>query len=245
MEGKIVLDLGCGIGGHTISMGEIWEVNEFYGIDVNQENILIANQFISNISSNTNYHFRQGYAEKMPFENDFFDAIVTHDVIEHVRSVKETLSECKRILKKDGVAFLVFPSIKLPFGGAHIDSVTKTPFLEWFFSPNTINEAYKEIVGEWGEDLNWYKPTEETKGDWAVVKGGIGVNGTRYNDFINIAKEIGFSDIFYVKIPLLYVSNTAVRYPIVKYFSLLLKPLLYVDKFKDYFSQRLVFVIKK
>src|SRR5688572_10486444 len=37
LKGKRVLDLGCGIGGTTIAMGEKWEVSEFYGIDVNAE----------------------------------------------------------------------------------------------------------------------------------------------------------------------------------------------------------------
>lgn len=245
LEGKRVLDLGCSIGGDTISMGENWNVKEFIGIDVSQDSILVANHFISKYLTNVKFQFIHCYAEKMPFENDFFDSIVSHDTVEHVRSVKETLSECKRILKKDGIAFLVFPSFKLPFGGAHIGSVTRMPFLEWFFSPNTINKAYQEIVSEWGEDLNWYKPTDETKGDWAVVKGGIGVNGTKYKDFISIAKEIGFSDISFVKIPLLSVSNSAIKYPIIKFFSSFLQPLLYINNFKDYLTQRFVFVLKK
>ncbi|MEE9379544.1 MAG: class I SAM-dependent methyltransferase [Candidatus Lokiarchaeia archaeon] len=245
MEGKRVLDLGCSIGGDTISMGENWNVKEFYGIDANQESILVANHFISKHLTNVKFQFIHCYAEKIPFENDFFDAIVSKNTIEHVRSVKKTLSECKRILKKDGNAFLVFPSFKFPFGGAHINSVTRMPFLEWFFSPNTVNEAYQEIVSEWGEDLNWYNPTEETKGDWAVVKCGIGVNGTNYKDFITIAEEIGFSNISFVKIPLLYVSNTAIKYPIVKFFASFLKPLLSIDYFKDYLTHRFVFVLKK
>lgn len=245
LEGKRVLDLGCSIGGHTISMGENWNVKEFIGIDASQESIMVANHYISKHLTNVKFQFKHCYAEKMPFENDSFDAIVSHDAIEHVRSVKETLSECKRILKKDGIAFLVFPSFKLPFGGAHIDSVTRMPFLEWFFSPNTINKAYQEIVSEWEEDLNWYKPAEETKGGWAVVKGGIGVNGTKYKDFLSIAREIGFSDISFVKIPLLAVSNTAIKYPFIKFFSSFLKPLLTIDYFKDYLTQRFVFILKK
>ena len=244
-KGKKVLDLGCGIGGTTIAMGEKWAVSEFFGIDVNQESINTANYFLPKYETDVQYKFIQGYAEKMPFENDFFDAIVSQDTIEHVRSVKETLLECKRVLRKGGVAFLVFPSIKLPFGGAHVSSATRTPFLEWFFSPHTINEAYQEIVKGWDDDLNWFKPTEETKGNWAVVKGGIGVNGTKYKDFISIVEEIGFNNISFVKIPLLYVSSTGIKYPIIKFLFSILKPLLFIDYLKDYLSHRLVFILKK
>lgn len=245
MEGKIVLDLGCSIGGDTIALGENWNVKGFYGIDVSDDSIKVANYYREKHLPGTKYNFNQSYGEKLPFENDFFDAIVSHDTIEHVRSVKEVVAECKRVLKKGGAAYLVFPSIKLPFGGAHISSVTRTPFLEWFFSPQTINKAYHEIVSEWGDDLNWYKPTEETKGDWAVVKGGIGVNGTTYKEFMKIAKEEEFSDIKFVKIPLLYVGNTALKYPFIKFLSSCLKPLMSIDYFKDYLSQRFVFILTK
>jgi len=244
LGGKKVLDLGCGIGGKTICMGEKWEVSEFYGIDVSQETINAVNHFLLNYKTNIQYKFMQGYAEKMPFESDSFDAIVSYDTIEHVRSVKKTLLECERVLKKGGVAFFVFPSIKCPFGGAHINSVTRTPFIEWFFSPHTINEAYQEIIQEWGDDLNWFKPTEETQEDWSVVEGGIGVNGTRYKDFMQVVKEIRFSNISFEKIPVLYVSDTAIKYPIIKFFSSFVKPLLYIDIFKDYLTQRLVFILK-
>ena len=245
LEGKKVLDLGCGIGGDAIVLGEKWNVSEFYGIDVNQQSIDTIIHFISKYKTNIQYKFIESYAEKMPFENDFFDAIISIDTFEHVRSVKETLLECNRILKKGGVEYIVFPSFNLPFGGAHIGSVTRMPFLEWFFSPKTINDAYQEIVSEWGEDKNWFKPTNETEENWAVVKGGIGVNGTKYKDFVSIAEKIGFSKITFVKIPLLYVSNIAIKYPIVKLFSLFLKPLLFIDYFKDYLTQRLVFILEK
>ena len=181
----------------------------------------------------------------MPFENDSFDAIVSHDTLVHVRSVRDTISECKWILKKGGAAYIVLPSFKLPFGGAHVDSVTRTPFLEWFFSPKTVNEAYQDIISKWGPEHDWFKPAAETEGDWAVVKGGIGVNGTTYAEFNNIAKEVGFKEIAFIKIPLLYVSNTSNKYPIVKLFSSLLKPLMFTNDSKDYLTQRFAFILRK
>jgi len=246
LEGKNVLDLGCSIGGKTIYLGEEYNVNKFYGIDVSKQSIDTANLYISKQKTKAQYKFIHAYAESLPFENDYFDAIISLDTLEHVRSVIETLSECQRTLKKDGLAFIVFPSFKFPFGGAHVTSVTKTPFLEWFFSPVTINSAYQEIVSKWEADLDWFKPTEETtKGGWAAVEGGIGVNGTMYKNFLSAANKVGFNDVSFVKIPLLYVSNTAVKYPFVKFLSSFLKPLLNINFFRDYLTQRLVFVLKK
>ncbi len=245
LSGKRVLDLGCSIGGLAFSMGERWKVREFSGIDVNENSIDTANRYAQKHKTDTTYRFVQGYAEQMPFDSGYFDAIVSHDTLEHVRSVRETLLECKRVLNGNGIAFVVFPSLKFPFGGAHVGAVTRTPFLEWLFSPSTINAAYQEIVGEWGHDLDWFRPAEETSGTWAVVKGGIGVNGTTYAKFVSVAEEAGFGKVDFVKIPLLQVSETAIKYPPIKFVSGLLNPLLASDKLKDYLTHRLVFVLQE
>ena len=240
---KRVLDLGCGIGGLIFALGDRWKVREFYGLDVNKDSIATANLYAEKHRACSRYTFVQGYAEKMPFEDDYFDAIVSHDTLEHVRSLKDTLHECRRVLRAGGSAYLVFPSFNFPFGGAHIDHVTGTPFLEWFFSPDTLNRAYQEIADEWGEDLDWYRSAEDTEGNWAIVKGGIGVNGTGYADFVDAVLEAGFKDLEFIKIPLLKVSETAIRHPAVKGISALVSPLLSSDRLKDYLTHRLVFVL--
>lgn len=243
LAGKRVLDLGCGIGGLIFTLGERWKVREFYGLDVNQDSIDTANLYVQRHKAYANCSFVQGYAEKMPFEDGFFDAVVSHDTLEHVRSLKDTLRECRRVLRDGGIAFLVFPSFNFPFGGAHIDHVTGTPFLEWFFSPDTLNQAYQEIADGWGEQLDWYRSAEDTEGNWAIVKGGIGVNGAGYEEFVSEAADAGFARLEFVKIPLLKVSETAIRHPAVKGFSTLIKPLLASDRLKDYLTHRLVFVL--
>lgn len=243
LAGKRVLDLGCGIGGLIFALGDKWKVREFFGLDVNQDSIDAANLYAGRHSAHADCSFIQGYAEKMPFEDGFFDAIVSHDTLEHVRSLRDALGECRRVLKEGGLAFLVFPSFNFPFGGAHIDHVTGTPFLEWFFSADTLNQAYQEVAEGWGEDLDWYRSADDTEGNWAIVKGGIGVNGTGYAEFVKNACDAGFDNFEFVKIPLLKVSETAIRHPAVKAISTLVGPLLANDMLKDYLSHRLVFVL--
>lgn len=243
LAGKRVLDLGCGIGGLIFALGDRWKVREFYGLDVNKDSIATANVYAQRHTAYSGCRFVQGYAEKMPFEDDYFDAIISHDTLEHVRSLTDTLHECRRVLKDGGSAHLVFPSFNFPFGGAHIDHVTGTPFLEWFFSPDTLTRAYQEIADGWGKELDWYRSAEDTEGNWAIVKGGIGVNGTGYADFVAAVEEAGFKGLEFVKIPLLKVSETAIRHPAVKGISALVNPLLASDKLKDYLTHRLVFVL--
>ena len=243
---KTVLDLGCSIGGQTIYFAEKYYVKNMYGIDVNKESVIGANMFVrGNKKLNASYKFLCGYAEELPFDDNTFDAIISHDTIEHVRSVKQTLEQCKRITKHGGHIFLVFPSYYCPFGGAHINSVTNTPFLEWFFSAYTLNKACQEIQSDWGNDYSWYRHKDDIKyPDWATVKGGIGVNGITYKEFDSIINEIGFSETKLIRTPLLSVGFMANRYPIIKYVSNSFKPLLKIRSLIDYLSHRIVYHLR-
>lgn len=59
------------------------------------------------------YHFQLVHGTKIPFDDETFDVIITNHVIEHVgkhESQLEHLSEIKRLLKKDGIAYLAVPN---------------------------------------------------------------------------------------------------------------------------------------
>lgn len=59
------------------------------------------------------YQFQIVDGTKIPFNNATFDVIITNHVIEHVgghESQLEHLNEIKRLLKKDGIAYLAVPN---------------------------------------------------------------------------------------------------------------------------------------
>ena len=49
-------------------------------------------------------------AEKLPFENDFFDAIFMYGTFHHVKNPKIALMECLRSIKKNGVICIIEPN---------------------------------------------------------------------------------------------------------------------------------------
>jgi len=100
-RGKI-LDLGCGTGYGTKILYD--KKNTVYGIDVSQKAINYAKK---------NYpgpKYVCGSAEKLPFQNDFFDAITALEIIEHVQDTEKALSEMHRVLKKEGDIFISTPN---------------------------------------------------------------------------------------------------------------------------------------
>ena len=49
--------------------------------------------------------FVKGMAEELPYPDNFFDIIIYDNVLDHVYQPEKTMSEIKRVLKKDGVVF--------------------------------------------------------------------------------------------------------------------------------------------
>lgn len=244
---KSVLDLGCGIGGYTINFAERHRVKLMAGIDVNEELINAIKIFVQNRNnSNVNYDFKAAYAEELPYPDNTFDAIISLGVLQHVRDIKKTLQECKRVVKKCGAILLVFIPYHFPLGGAHISSVTRTPFLEWFFSPETLNEAYNNIVVNWNDRYDWYKHRCDNKyGDWEKIRSGIGINGINYKKFNSALKEVGFANIKFIKTPLLKNSSVSKEHTVIRYITNIIGIFLIRPFIIERLSQRLVYILAK
>ena len=121
LKGRTVLELGCGAGGHAISCAERWQVKKMYGLDINEDLIKGVKLFVAKrLNGGIEYDFQVGYGEALPYESATFDAVITGDTLEHVRSVEKVLLECKRTLKPGGKLYCVFPSFYTPVGGAHL-----------------------------------------------------------------------------------------------------------------------------
>ena len=103
-KGKI-LDLGFGYGYFEQKIKEKKSNFELYGIDISSYAVEQArkqygqNFFIGPISN------------KLPFNNNFFDYVVSLECLEHIESNKiiKTLSEVRRVLKIKGKAIFSVP----------------------------------------------------------------------------------------------------------------------------------------
>lgn len=245
LKGKTVLDLGCSIGGKSIAWAERWKVNKMIGIDFNKQSIAAANYFIDQMRNESDilFKFISCSSSNLPFANGYFDAIITEDTIEHVDDILSTLKECHRVLRKGGYLFCVFPSYRFPFGGAHIHSATRTPFLEWFFKPETLNEAYGLITSQWNRSDQWFLETENNaKNKTLKIRGGIGTNCVRRIEFENILNQIGFSKTVFIPTPILSVGYTSIRHPNLRRMASWINPLLKNANLSDYLSHRLVYI---
>ncbi len=107
-EIKRVLDLGCGTGRHLIFLSK--KGFEVYGMDASPKALEMANKWLIEENEKAELHLDR-IEHKFPYEDKFFDAIISIQVIHHnlMKDIIFTVREIERILKKDGVIFLTFP----------------------------------------------------------------------------------------------------------------------------------------
>jgi len=104
---KRILDVACGDGFGSYLLSE--NNKKVIGLDIDKYQI-------KNNKSNfirRNLDFMVGDATNLKFKNNYFDAIVSFETIEHTQNTNQFLSELKRVLKKDG--FLLISSINKKF----------------------------------------------------------------------------------------------------------------------------------
>ncbi len=95
-----LLDLGCG---HSDFMKEVYnKTKHIYGIDSDEEaiekNTTIKNKIV-------------GFADKMPFADNFFDLIILTWVIEHLNNPHQIFKEAHRVLKPGGKIIFLTPNV--------------------------------------------------------------------------------------------------------------------------------------
>lgn len=106
-----VLDIGCGYGKNSIYLAE----NGFsvYSIDISSQAIEWLKTYIEKKSIN-NITVLKGDINNLPFENNYFDAIICLSVLHHqcIKQIENSISEIYRVLKPEGCLIFDFMSIE-------------------------------------------------------------------------------------------------------------------------------------
>ena len=92
-----LLDIGCGIG---YLLSNISDKHKKFGMEIDKSTYEIASRF-AEISI--------GELKKINYQENFFDLIVCHHVIEHVAKPEFMIREIKRILKNKGILAIGTP----------------------------------------------------------------------------------------------------------------------------------------
>ena len=231
------LDLGCFTGGRSVAWAERYEPQSISGVDVNEFFIDAAHRFAE--SRGRPADFRVGFGESIPWADGSFDAILSFDVLEHVRSVPATLKECWRVLRRGGHLLAVFPSYFQPVEH-HLSLVTRTPGLQYMFTGRTLIPAYCEILRERGAYADWYA----RDGDIAPWERGNTINGMTARRFERLIREQNWRVELHPRLPIGGVGRRAEAGK-GKVLAGLFGPLTRVPVLSDAALHRITYVLEK
>jgi ubiquinone/menaquinone biosynthesis C-methylase UbiE len=100
--GECILDLGCGCGNETLDAARLTGPEGLsYGMDITDAMIVKAVSMAETMGA-SNAKFIKGNIEELPFDDGYFDAIMSNCVINHARDKNEVYREIYRVLKEGG-----------------------------------------------------------------------------------------------------------------------------------------------
>ncbi|MFI3283187.1 MAG: methyltransferase domain-containing protein [Rikenellaceae bacterium] len=146
-----VFEIGCGLGGNLLPLLE--NGCYVYGVDLSIDKIEAAKEMYDNNRCNCKFEACDFFITPNPTEDEKFDIIIIHDVIEHISDKTKFLSRALDFLKSDGIIFWAFPAWQMPFGGhqqiCRSWLCSHTPFVHLL--PKFAYEGLLKMCGESNE----------------------------------------------------------------------------------------------
>ena len=131
-----ILDIGCGSGRHLVFFSKMGF--EIYGLDASPRALEISEEWLKEEGRTCDLKLHR-IEDKFPYTNDYFDAIISIQVIHHnlLKDIKFTIKEINRVLKPKGLIFITFP---LFGGGSKLDGWDLKEIEKGTYIPQTGSE---------------------------------------------------------------------------------------------------------
>lgn len=171
-EKKMFLDLGCGLGRHSILFGKNgFSVSCF---DISENAVSRTKEWAE--KEGLEFDYEVGDMLKLPYKDEQFDCIYCRNVISHTdtEGVKKVISELYRVLKNEGECYLTLSS-KETWGFKQedwplVDENTRLRMEEgpeykvphFYVDYNLVQELFKEFeVVKINQVIDYYEENEK------------------------------------------------------------------------------------
>jgi demethylmenaquinone methyltransferase/2-methoxy-6-polyprenyl-1,4-benzoquinol methylase len=162
-----ILDIATGTGDLAINLAET-SVSKIVGLDISKGMLDVGREKIEKLNLSNTIEMVYGDSEKMPFEDNTFDAITVAFGVRNFENLEKGLTEIYRVLKTGGTFAVLETSIP-----------TKTPYKQGykFYSKNIL-----PLIGKvFSKDKSAYKYLSDSAAAFPY--------GEAFN---NILQKIGF-----------------------------------------------------
>lgn len=122
LEGKCILDVGCGFGDLLMALESDASVELAVGIDPDTDWAQEAGRRIDSDSSAVGV----AVGERLPFPDGVFDGVCSNYVVEHVKDLDKMLAEMIRVCAPGGWCYINGPNYLIPYEGHY-----RMMFLPW------------------------------------------------------------------------------------------------------------------
>ena len=126
LVGKKILELGCGNGDRTKLF---YDVSQVTGVDIVDK---------VSLERKSKFNFFLADATALPFEDESFDAVVSFDVVEHIKADEQFVQEAFRVCKKGGFVILGTPN-RLRLSNRLMRLIGKPVSYPYYLGPDTIH----------------------------------------------------------------------------------------------------------
>jgi len=136
-----ILDFGCGAGGLSVELKKHFPGKRIFALDIGAHAAALINRAKANIV------FKAGSVLDAPLESASIDLIISRFVIEHTTRPEKMISEAFRILRPNGILYLLYPQL--------IFKVTLTTAIQealsWLIPSNTLTYLDPQIGEHTGD----------------------------------------------------------------------------------------------
>ena len=156
---KTILDIATGTGDLAILMAKT-SAEKIIGLDISAGMLEVGKQKIEALHLNQKIEMVIGDSEKMPYEDNTFDAITVAFGVRNFENLEKGLSEILRVLKPNGVFVILETSVpeKTPFRqGYRFYTKNILPLIGKMFSKDNVAYGYLSESASffpYGEKLN-------------------------------------------------------------------------------------------
>ncbi len=150
-QGRI-LDSGCGPGFTLMELAKKFASSEFYGIDLSDPLLEIANVKNQKEKLDNRVKFLKADVQNIPFPDNYFDFVININMLHLVEEPVKMLNEIERILKPDGFFFITdLRNSILGFLEKEIKSVFTIELAKEIIAKSNLSK------GKFSSDLIWWR----------------------------------------------------------------------------------------